>query len=72
MKKLNTKLREGDFSRISPRVSVILVLQTCHYFPSLGLTCVKWSNKIQVGSGDGGVCGANFPEAVSALPFEVS
>lgn len=69
MRKQNTTLREGALPKVSAGGSAIFVLQTHQYFPSLGLTCVKWSKKIEVGGGGGG---ANFPEAILPLLFEVS
>lgn len=69
MKKRNAALRDGDLPEVSASVSALSVLQTHQYFPSLGLTCVKWSKKIEVGGGGGG---ANFPEAILPLLFEVS
>lgn len=69
MKKQNMTLREGALPKVSTRVSAIFVLQAHQYFPSPGLTCVKWSKEIEVGGGGGG---ANFPEAILPLLFEVS
>lgn len=50
MKKQNRILQDGDLPEVSARVSAVSVLQTHQYFSSLGLTCVKWSKKIEVGA----------------------